>query len=61
MTRDEQLEQAEYAGRCARENGRGMETCPGYGIDDEDAPELRRRWRLGWVLKDNQIKKARKA
>ena len=43
-------------GRWAREAGRGIETCPHYGITDE-AAEQRRERRGGWNERDRELKR----
>lgn len=41
-------------GRWAREAGRGINSCPGYGITDEAAGQ-RTEWRAGWSERDREI------
>lgn len=41
-------DEAREAGRNARERGRGMDTCPEYGMGEE-AYRARKAWRLGWA------------
>ena len=43
-------------GRWAREAGRGINSCPGYGITDEAAGQ-RTEWRAGWNERDREIRR----
>lgn len=43
-------------GRWAREAGRGINSCPGYGITDEAAGQ-RTEWRAGWSERDREIRR----
>lgn len=44
-------EQANQAGRYARQASRGRDTCPRYGITP-DARVLRDQWYAGWDAED---------
>lgn len=43
-------------GRWAREAGRGINSCPGYGITDE-ASDQRTEWRAGWSERDREMRR----
>lgn len=43
-------------GRWAREAGRGVNSCPGYGITDE-ASDQRIEWRAGWSERDREMRR----
>lgn len=43
-------------GRWAREAGRGINSCPGYGITDE-ASDQRTEWRAGWNERDREMRR----
>jgi len=48
MTRYPTDEEAQQAGRWAREAGRGIDSCPEYG-QGERAYQARKAWREGWA------------
>lgn len=43
-------------GRWAREAGRGIGSCPLYGITTE-ATQLRAEWRAGWNERDREMRR----
>lgn len=43
-------------GRWAREAGRGINSCLGYGITPE-AASLRAEWRAGWNERDREMRR----
>lgn len=48
MSRYPTDEEARQAGRWAREAGRGLDSCPEYGLGEE-ACRARKAWRAGWA------------
>lgn len=57
MNTPQQLEHAIEAGGYARQNSRGRDACPRYGIT-EDARELRDAWLRGWDAEDRKRRAA---
>jgi len=50
------IEQARIAGGWARENGRGIDTCPTYAIGEQGEP-YRRAWKEGWRATDERMRR----
>lgn len=51
------IDQARVAGGWARENGRGIETCPTYALGEQGEP-YRKAWKAGWLYANERMKRA---